>query len=276
MSAVQVQVSALEDFLVMADSELAASIEAAREALGKRVVILGHHYQRDDVIRHADLTGDSYQLSVMASQTEAEYIVFCGVHFMAESADIVGKDFQRVILPDPLYHNEEVAKFDARKTGSFFDGAIFVDGARHHAAAHVAEHAAHPGEMGLHAFVTAPFWLALAGVLAAALLYWRKSTLAATLSNALAPLRKLLENKYFFDWFNENVIARGTRLLGAGLWRGGDRALIDGALVNGSAAAVGVLAGFTRRLQTGYLYSYAFWMVIGLAVLVGWFLYRAL
>lgn len=100
MSAVQEEVSVLEDFLVMPEPELAESIEAAREALGKRVVILGHHYQRDDVIRHADLTGDSYQLSVMASQTEAEYIVFCGVHFMAESADIVGKDFQRVILPD--------------------------------------------------------------------------------------------------------------------------------------------------------------------------------
>lgn len=94
------QASAIEDFLVMPEAELAESIEAAREALGKRVVILGHHYQRDDVIRHADLTGDSYQLSVMASQTDAEYIVFCGVHFMAESADIVGKDFQRVILPD--------------------------------------------------------------------------------------------------------------------------------------------------------------------------------
>ena len=100
MSAVLEQVRVLEEFLVMPDAEIAESIEAAREALGDRVVILGHHYQRDDVIRHADLTGDSYQLSVMASQTDAEYIVFCGVHFMAESADIVGKDFQRVILPD--------------------------------------------------------------------------------------------------------------------------------------------------------------------------------
>ena len=90
----------LEDFLVMTDEEIDARIDAVREELGKRVVILGHHYQRDDVIRHADLTGDSYQLSVMASQTEAEYIVFCGVHFMAESADILGKDHQRVILPD--------------------------------------------------------------------------------------------------------------------------------------------------------------------------------
>ena len=90
----------IEDYLVMPDAEIAERIEAAREMLGPRVVILGHHYQRDDVIKHADLTGDSYQLSVMASQTEAEYIVFCGVHFMAESADIVGKDFQHVILPD--------------------------------------------------------------------------------------------------------------------------------------------------------------------------------
>ncbi|MGD9629546.1 MAG: quinolinate synthase NadA [Pyrinomonadaceae bacterium] len=100
MTAVLEEVRPLEDFLVMPEEEVAAAIEGARQALGSRVVILGHHYQRDDVIRHADLTGDSYQLSVMASQTDAEYIVFCGVHFMAESADILGKPGQRVILPD--------------------------------------------------------------------------------------------------------------------------------------------------------------------------------
>jgi len=100
MSKVLETTQILEDYLVMSYEELHERIELAREELGKRVVILGHHYQRDDVIRHADLTGDSYQLSVMASQTEAEYIVFCGVHFMAESADILGKDSQRVILPD--------------------------------------------------------------------------------------------------------------------------------------------------------------------------------
>jgi quinolinate synthase len=100
MPAVLEQVRPLDDFLVMPDAELATQIEAAREAMGPRAVILGHHYQRDDVILHADLTGDSYQLSVMASQTKAEFIVFCGVHFMAESADILGKPEQRVILPD--------------------------------------------------------------------------------------------------------------------------------------------------------------------------------
>jgi quinolinate synthase len=100
MSTVAEQVRPLEDFLMMSDDEIASGIEAARAELGDRVVILGHHYQRDDVIKHADLTGDSYQLSVMASQTDTDYIVFCGVHFMAESADILGKPDQRVILPD--------------------------------------------------------------------------------------------------------------------------------------------------------------------------------
>jgi quinolinate synthase len=100
MSAVLEAVRPIEDYLVMPDAEIAERIENARKTLGSRVVILGHHYQRDDVIAHADLTGDSYQLSVMASQTDAEYIVFCGVHFMAESADVLGKPHQRVILPD--------------------------------------------------------------------------------------------------------------------------------------------------------------------------------
>ena len=100
MSAVLEAVRPIEDYLVMPDAEIAERIEFARKELGSRVVILGHHYQRDDVIAHADLTGDSYQLSVMASQTEAEFIVFCGVHFMAESANILGQPHQKVILPD--------------------------------------------------------------------------------------------------------------------------------------------------------------------------------
>lgn len=100
MATVLEKAQTFEDYLVMPDAEIHERIQQAREELGKRVVILGHHYQRDDVIRHADLTGDSYQLSVMASQTDADYIVFCGVHFMAESANVLGKPSQRVILPD--------------------------------------------------------------------------------------------------------------------------------------------------------------------------------
>ncbi len=100
MTAVLEDVRMLEDYLVMPEAEIVERVESAREALGKRVVILGHHYQRDDVIRHADLQGDSYQLSVMAAKADADYIVFCGVHFMAESAYVLGREGQQVILPD--------------------------------------------------------------------------------------------------------------------------------------------------------------------------------
>ena len=75
-------------------------IAAARAQLGSATILLGHHYQRDEVIRFADFTGDSYKLSKIASETDAKYIVFCGVHFMAESADVLGRDGQQVILPD--------------------------------------------------------------------------------------------------------------------------------------------------------------------------------
>jgi quinolinate synthase len=94
-------VPVLEDYFQLSDTELFTRIEAARRELGSRLVILGHHYQRDDVIVHADLTGDSYQLSKLAAErADAEFIVFCGVHFMAESADILGQPHQKVILPD--------------------------------------------------------------------------------------------------------------------------------------------------------------------------------
>lgn len=92
---------ALEDYFGVSDAELHERIEAARRELGSRLVILGHHYQRDDVICHADLTGDSFKLSKLAAErAEAEFIVFCGVHFMAESADILSAPHQKVILPD--------------------------------------------------------------------------------------------------------------------------------------------------------------------------------
>jgi quinolinate synthase len=94
-------VKSIDEYLNLGEAEIYDRIREAKRGLGDRVVVLGHHYQRDDVICHADLTGDSFKLARMASQrTEAEYIVFCGVHFMAESADILSGDHQQVILPD--------------------------------------------------------------------------------------------------------------------------------------------------------------------------------
>src|ERR1700682_4971894 len=87
--------------LSLADEEMNTRIAAARATLGRKVVVLGHHYQRDEVIKFADYTGDSFKLARQVKQhPEAEFIVFCGVHFMAESADVLSADHQQVILPD--------------------------------------------------------------------------------------------------------------------------------------------------------------------------------
>jgi NADH-quinone oxidoreductase subunit L len=85
------------------------------------------------------------------------------------------------------------------------------------------------------------------------------------------PVYTVLENKYYMDWFNENVIARGARLLGMGLWKGGDEAVIDGAMVNGSARGVAWVAGVVRWFQTGYIYHYAFGMLLGVILLMSYF-----
>src|SRR5579863_483726 len=90
----------LDNYLALPDHTMDARIAAARERLGSTTILLGHHYQRDEVIRFADYTGDSYKLSKIAAETDAKYVVFCGVHFMAESADVLGRDGQQVILPD--------------------------------------------------------------------------------------------------------------------------------------------------------------------------------
>ncbi len=131
-----------------------------------------------------------------------------------------------------------------------------------------------PLQMALRGFAGAPFWLALAGVLSAWAFFLRWPQLAERSARALAPLRNLLLNKYYFDWFNERVLAVLARGVGITLWKAGDQVLIDGALVNGSAATVGWFGSVVRRVQSGYLYAYAFWMVIGLAVLLGWYLVR--
>ena len=93
-------ICSLDNYLVLPDTSMDARIAAAKRELGRSTVILGHHYQRDEVIRFADFRGDSYKLAQAAARTSAQYIVFCGVHFMAESADVLAHDGQQVILPD--------------------------------------------------------------------------------------------------------------------------------------------------------------------------------
>jgi NADH-quinone oxidoreductase subunit L len=131
-----------------------------------------------------------------------------------------------------------------------------------------------PVAFAWHAFTGLPVYLAAAGVAVAYWFWVMRPGIPEMLGRRLSLLYRILTNKYYFDWFNENVIARAARGLGAALWRGGDQALIDGAAVNGSAALVDWIASVTRRAQNGYLYVYAFWMVVGLAAFLGWFLFR--
>jgi len=118
-------------------------------------------------------------------------------------------------------------------------------------------------------------WLAVAGAALAWFLYLKRPELAATLRERAGALYTLLVNKYYFDWFNEKVLAEGSRALGQALWKGGDVAVIDGVAVNGSARLVGWVAQVARGLQTGYLYHYAFATIIGLSILLAWLLLRS-
>ncbi|MBP8894483.1 MAG: NADH-quinone oxidoreductase subunit L [Ottowia sp.] len=157
--------------------------------------------------------------------------------------------------------------------GDVFKGVIHVDAARHPAMAELAEEIHGWLPMGLHGFVTAPFWLALAGVAAAYYMYMVNPALPAAIKRMFQPVYTVLDNKYYLDWFNENVIARGVRMLGTGLWKGVDRAVIDGLVVNGSWKVVGWVAGAVRRLQSGYLYHYALVMILGIFVLMTYFVW---
>ena len=157
--------------------------------------------------------------------------------------------------------------------GEFFKDAIVVDGTRHHAMKGLEEAFHGPAAMALHALSTAPFWLALAGVVTAWYMYLINPAVPAAIGRVLRPLVVLLENKYYMDWFNENVLARGARMLGNGLWKGGDRAIIDGFFVNGSWNLVGWVSKRVRGLQSGYLYHYALVMILGIFVLMTYFVW---
>ncbi|MFG6441268.1 NADH-quinone oxidoreductase subunit L [Roseateles sp. LKC17W] len=154
--------------------------------------------------------------------------------------------------------------------GDFLKDAITVNTAAHPAMAEIAHHFHGAAAMALHGLQTLPFWLALGGVVTAYVFYMVAPSIPATFAKVLRPLIVVMENKYFMDWINENILARGARLLGTGLWKGGDGMLIDGLIINGSARTVGGIAGLVRRMQTGYLYWYALVMILGVTGLMTW------
>ena len=162
---------------------------------------------------------------------------------------------------------------DAMLFGDFFKDAIFVNEDKHEAM-HELGHAYHGAiAMAMHAFSSTPFWLAFAGVVSSYYMYMINPAVPAAIKRACMPIYNLFENKYYMDWINENILARGARALGTGLWKGADQSVIDGGIVNGSWKLVGAVSAVTRQIQTGYLYHYALAMIVGVFLLMTWFVW---
>jgi len=211
----------------------------------------GEHDHHDD--DHADAHGHAH------TPHESPLVVWLPLVLLAIPSVLIG-----YLTIGPMVH------------GEFFKDAIFVHGEHHPAMQELAAEFHGAAAMALHAFTTLPFLLALSGVVVAYVFYLVTPSVPVAIGRALSPIVKLLENKYYLDWFNEHVLAAGTRLLGRGLWKGGDTFLIDGLLVNGSAKLVGLMAGLSRLVQTGHVYWYALVMLLGVFGLLTWQLWPAL
>jgi len=160
--------------------------------------------------------------------------------------------------------------------GNFFNDVILVDNASHPAMMHLAHHYKEilhsPAGMALHGLMTLPFLLAASGVALAWFFYMKRPDIPANIQQRFIVIYKILENKYGFDSFNERVFAGGARLIGNKLWQIGDVQLIDGALVNGTANLIVRISGIIRHLQSGLIYHYAFAMIIGVFLLLTFFI----
>ncbi len=157
--------------------------------------------------------------------------------------------------------------------GDFFKGVIFVNHELHPAMEELSAEFHGAAAMALHSLTTLPLWLAIAGVVTSYVFYMMYPAIPAAIKRVVQPVYTLLENKYYLDWINENILARGARMLGTGLWKVGDQALIDGAVVNGSWKLVGLFSGLVRKAQSGYLYHYALIMILGVFVLMTYFVW---
>jgi NADH-quinone oxidoreductase subunit L len=208
-----------------------------------------HHHDAPDHHGHHDVHHDNHP-------QESPWVVWVPLVLLAIPSVIIG-----FLTIEPMLF------------GEFFKGAIFIDQEKHSGMEELANAFHGPVQMALHAVTTLPFWLALSGVATSYYMYMVNPALPTAIKKLAMPLFNLLENKYYLDWINENILARGARALGTGLWKVGDQAIIDGAVVNGSWKFVGGIAAEVRKAQTGYLYHYALVMILGIFVLMTYFVW---
>jgi NADH-quinone oxidoreductase subunit L len=159
--------------------------------------------------------------------------------------------------------------------GDFLKDAITVNATLHPAMTELAKLVHGPVELAVHSLATPALWLAVSGVVLAWYMYLVNPAVPAAFMKALKPLHTVLENKYYLDWFNENVLAKSARGLGIGFWKGGDQGLIEGAVVNASWKLVGLVSRLVRFAQTGFLYHYALVMLAGLFLFLTYFVWLA-
>lgn len=159
---------------------------------------------------------------------------------------------------------------DALLFKGYFANTIFI-GPNSPAMATLAEYFQGWAAYGIHAFSTLPFWLMVAGLVVAWYGYVLNPALPPKIYKALSGVNRVLENKYFVDWIYENVFARGGRALGKFFWNIGDKGIIEGIFIGGSTRLVGLVAALSRVFQSGHIYHYAFAMIVGLIVLISFF-----
>ena len=205
------------------------------------------HAKHDSDAHHEEEHDDHHHHGLAPGQKphESPWVVTLPLILLAIPSVIVG-----YLAIGPMLH------------GNFFEGVITVNPA-HPAMAELNEMFHGAGAMALHGLQTAPFWLALAGVVAAYYCYMVNPRVPAWFYAKLKPLHTLLDNKYYMDAFNQKFFAGGALGVGKGLWNVGDRGLIDGLVVNGSAKVVAWFSTITKQAQTGYIYHYAFVMIVG-------------
>ncbi|QKH34405.1 NADH-quinone oxidoreductase subunit L [Achromobacter pestifer] len=213
----------------------------------------GHGHGHDEHHHAADVDHEPDGHGHHGTPHESPWVVTLPLVLLAIPSVIIG-----ALVVDPMLF------------GKFFEGAIKV--LPQHPAMHELGEEWHGWvAFGLHAFQTVPFWLVVAGAVTAWYCYLINPKVPAKIQSSLSGINKVLENKYYVDWVNEQIIARGLRCLGRGLWQTGDRGIIDGLLINGSARVVGWVAAVSRHLQSGFIYHYAFAMIIGIMALVTFF-----
>lgn len=225
------------------------------ERFGKAHAHHGHetHHEEEE-----EAHGDDHHHGLAPGQKphESPWVVTLPLVLLAIPSVIIG-----AIAIDPMLFG------DFFKNGVAFQDVIYV-GENHHAMKELGEAFHGWVAMGIHSLQTPVLWLAIAGVVLSWFFYMKRPDIPAAIQQRFSGLYRLLDNKYYMDAFNQAVFARGARALGTGLWKGGDQSLIDGLFVNGSARVVGWFAAASRHLQSGYIYHYAFAMILGMLILL--------